>query len=712
MTTSVTFRQITSALMLAVLAMQTSPLVAQSATTRLAPRVVFSNPPLRQGSIRPYSRKPSSAALKWADKELKLMSLDEKIGQLVAVGLNATYLNQDSAAFKDLRHQIVDNHVGGIVLFRGPVYESVMLANRMQQLAKYPLLISSDLEAGPGMRFDDTVNFPWNMAVGATANPEYARRQGELTAREARALGVQQIYAPVADVNNNAANPVINVRSYGEDPASVAKLVAAFVEGAQHGGVMATAKHFPGHGDTATDSHRGLPEIDVTRERLNSVELVPFRAAVDAGVGAVMDGHIGLPLIDPTAITPLPREVKIKAIDTDDEIIVEKGTMPTTLSPVMNKILRNELGFEGLIVTDAMSMSGLTLYFTQEEASVRALEAGADLLLKPADTDAAIRGVRGAVKQGRLTETRINVSVRKVLAAKYDLGLVRQRLTPLDEIDLIVGGKQTLELAAEIAKHAITLVRNDAGLLPLKLAPNATIFNLAITNGDDRLHITQPFVTALAHSGRKVITIVLDDRSSTAEVKKALDLAGHADMVIASLYGRVRTGQARSVGLPEPGANALAALIDRKAPIIGISFGNPYLLGSFPKLPTYLVAYGDMPSLQEAAAQALLGQSDITGRLPISLPGLYPRGTGIQLVQNPSDQGYRIKPKDVLDIRVEGQPGDGSYEVDKNGMISMAFAEDIRAGGKTLDELSSEITTALKKYLKNPVVHVRLTPKR
>jgi beta-glucosidase-like glycosyl hydrolase len=564
------------------------------------------------------------------------MSLDEKIGQIIAVGLNATYLNQDSEAFKDLRHQIVDNHVGGIILFRGPVYESVVIVNRMQQLAKLPLLISADLEAGPGMRFDDTVNFPWNMAVGATANPEFARRQGELTAREARALGIQQIYAPVADVNNNAANPVINVRSYGEDPASVAKMVAAFVQGAQHGGVIATAKHFPGHGDTATDSHRGLPEIDVTRDRLNAVELVPFRAAVDAGVGSVMDGHIGLPLIDATAITPLPRDVKIRAIETDEagEIVMQKGTMPTTLSPVMNGILRNDLKFDGLIVTDAMSMSGLTLYFTQEEASVRALEAGADLLLKPADTEAAIRGVRNAVKQGRLTEKRIDVSVRKVLAAKYDLGLSRQRLTPLDDIDRIVGSKQTLELADEIAQHAITLVRNDAQLLPLKLAPKGTVFNLAITNGDDRLVITQPFVAALARSGRKVITMVLDDRSSEAEVKKALELAGKADLVIASLYGRVRSGQARSVGLPDAGARALQTLIDRKAPIVGISFGNPYLLGGFPKMQTYMVAYGDMPSLQEAAAAALLGQSDISGLLPISLPGLYPRGTGIQLPAN------------------------------------------------------------------------------
>src|SRR6266567_809004 len=583
--------------------------------------------------IKPYSRRPSPEALKWADKELKRMSLEEKIGQLISVGINATFLNQDSEAFKALRHQVVDNHVGGIILFRGPVYESVVLVNRMQELAKYPLLISADLEAGSGMRFDDTVNFPWNMAIAATGNPDFARRAGELTAREARAMGIQQIYAPVSDVNNNAANPVINVRSYGEDPIDVARFVSAFVEGAKHAGVIATAKHFPGHGDTATDSHRGLPEIDVTRERLNSVELVPFRAAVDAGVGAVMTGHIGLPLIDSTAISPLPKNVKLNPLDTteDAEIVSTKGTMPTTLSPVMNGILRNDLHFDGLIVTDAMSMSGLTLYFTQEEASVRALEAGADLLLKPADPDASLRGVRDAVKSGRLTEQRIEQSARKVLAAKYDLGLVRQRLTPLDEIDRVVAGKQAVALSEEIAEHAITLVRNDAKLLPMEITPAKRIFNLAITNGDDRLWITQAFVGTMARAGVKIETIVLDDRSSDAEVRKALDSAGKAEVIIVSMYGRVRTGQARSVALPEPGMKALNELIDRKAPIVGISFGNPYLLLSVPKLQTYLVAYGDMPSLQEAAAEALVGKIDLTGRLPISLPGLYPRGTGIQL---------------------------------------------------------------------------------
>ena len=562
------------------------------------------------------------------------MSLDEKIGQLISVGINATFLNQDSDAFQSLKHQIEDNHIGGIVLFRGPVYETVILVNRMQQLARYPLLISADLEAGSGMRFDDTINFPWNMAVAATGNPDYARRQGEVTAREARALGVQHVFAPVVDVNNNAANPVINVRSYGEDPADVARFAVAFTQGAQSSGVIATAKHFPGHGDTAVDSHRGLPEINVTRERLNSVELVPFEAAVKAGIGSVMVGHIALPQIDSTSIKPLPTNVKTKPIDTDEagEIIEQKATMPATMSPVMGSILRNDLKFQGMIVTDALSMSGLTIYFTQDEAAVRALEAGADMLLKPADVDAAFRGVRDAVKNGRLTEKRIEESARKVLAAKYDLGLVNQRVTPIETIDRTVSSREAGVLANEIAEHAITLVRDEDKLIPLRsLKPDAKILNIAITNGDDRLVVAGPFVSRLAHSGRKVDTVTLDDRSSDREVQKAIELAKSADLIIASLYGRVRSGQVKSAGLPDSGTQVLNAVIGSKTPIIGISFGNPYLLQNFSGLRTYLVTYGDMPSLQQAAARAVLGEIDIVGKLPISLPGLYPRGTGIQL---------------------------------------------------------------------------------
>jgi len=582
----------------------------------------------------PYRPEPSPKALKWADKELKHMSIDEKIGQLISIAVNATFLNRDSDAFRALQHQVVDNHVGGITLFRGQVYESVVLMNRMQQLAKEPLLVASDLEAGSGMRFDDTVNFPWNMAVAATGNPDYARRQGELTAREARALGVFQIFAPVVDVNNNAANPVINVRSYGEDPADVARFAAAFSEGAQQGGVIATAKHFPGHGDTAIDSHRGLPEIDVDRDRLNRVELVPFRAAIDAGVGAVMVGHIGLPRIDPTPIKPLPKNVKGRPTDTTEagEIVTDQATLPATLSPVVGNMLRHDLQFKGMIVTDALSMSGLTIYFTPEESAVRALEAGADMLLKPSDPEAALRGVREAVRSGRLSEQRIEQSARRILAAKYDLGLVKQRLTPLDNIDQAVSSREANDLAREIAEHAITLVRNDDNLLPLSSHSGKTrILNLAITNGDDRQFIANTFAGAMARGGRRVDTVVLDDRSSESDVQQALDAARHADLVVASLYGRVRSGEARSAGLPDAGARALSALIADNIRVVGISFGNPYLLMSFRGLRTYLVTYGDMPALQQAAARALLGQIEVSGKLPISLPGMYARGTGIQL---------------------------------------------------------------------------------
>ena len=585
-------------------------------------------------SLHAFKRDPSSKALKWANEQLRKMSLEEKIGQLISVGVNATFLNQDSDAYRALKHQIEDNKVGGVILFRGPVYESVILVNRMQELAKYPLLISADLEAGAGMRFDDTVNFPWNMAVGATGNPEYARRQGEITAREARALGVHQIFAPVVDVNNNAANPVINVRSYGEDPAEVARFAVAFTEGAQAAGAIATAKHFPGHGDTAVDSHRGLPEINVGRDRLNTVEFVPFKATVEAGIGSVMMGHIAMPQIDATTVKPLPQNVKSKPIDTDEagEIVEEKAAMPATMSPVIGNILRKDLKFPGMIVTDALSMSGLTIYFTQEEAAVRALEAGADMLLKPADVDASFRGVHEAVKSGRITEQRVEESARKILAAKYDLGLVDQRITPLDPIDRIVGSPDVPALATEIAEHAVTLVRDEDKLVPLKsLKPQARVFNLAVTNGDDRNWIANAFVSRLGRGGVKVETVVLDDRSTDQEVQKAIERAKSADLIIASLYGRVRSGQALSVGVPETGRRALSALIEAKSPIVGISFGNPYLLQGFPGLRTYVVAYGDMPSLQQAVARALLGEIDITGKLPISLPGLYPRGTGIQI---------------------------------------------------------------------------------
>ncbi len=573
---------------------------------------------------------PSEKAWKFADKQLKTLTIDEKIGQMVHIGINARFANQDSDFYKDLQRQVTENKIGGIVLFAAPIYETVHLVNRMQENAKIPLLIAIDAETGVGMRFDEATNFPWNMAVAATGNPEYARKIGVIAGREARALGIQEIYAPVLDVNNNAANPVINVRSYGENPEDVARFGAAFIAGIQSQRVIATAKHFPGHGDTAIDSHRGLPIINVSRERLDQVELMPFRQAIKSGVASIMVAHISLPQIDETEIKPLKQNVIITDSESGAQIVNEKATVPATLSPIVQtQILRKELKFNGLIVTDAMSMSGLTLYVSQEEAGVRAVEAGADLLEKPADAEAMIRGLRAAVKSGRISESRINESVRKLLAWKYELGLYKQKITSLDAIDKIVSNQEVRDLTNEVAAKSITLVRDNDKNLPLK--KDAKVFVLGITNGFEGYAVANTLMQTLRQNGVNPELIVLDERSTQVEQKTALEKAKNADVVISALYGRVRSGAKNSVGLPDAGTNVLRELINRKQSMITLSFGNPYLLLSFPELKTYVVAYGDMPSLQRATANAITGKTDFSGKLPISLPGLYPIGTGIQL---------------------------------------------------------------------------------
>ncbi len=571
--------------------------------------------------------RPSDKAFKWADKQLKKMSVDEKVGQLVHIGINARFLNQESPEYKELSRQIVENKVGGITVFVGGVYETVHLVNRMQALAKTPLLISGDFETGVGMRFDETVNFPWNMAIAATGNPDFARRQGEITAREARALGVQWNFAPDADVNNNADNPVINVRSYGENPQDVARLASAFMLGLQSRNVLATAKHFPGHGDTAVDSHRGLPIIDLPKSRLEQIELVPFKAVVDAGVGSVMIAHISLPQIDPTIVKPLKESVK--ASYTESEIKSQSATIPSTLSPVViGGMLKKELGFDGLIVTDAMDMSGLTIYFNQDEAAVRAILAGADVILKPANTDAAIRGIKEAVASGRISQERLNESVRKVLAWKFQLGLTKQKITPIEQIDTLVSNRQTRQLSDEIAENAMTLVKNDAENLPVHKDKKAVV--LCITNGEDRFFVGNTFTAELRRLGLNVEKIVIDERSTPKEVQEAIEKSKNAGTVIAGLFGRVRSGAKNSVGLPETGVQVLRTVLRDNPNAINVSFGNPYLLRSFPEMKTYAVAYGDMASLQRAAARAVMGEIDFKGKLPITV-GSYARGTGIEL---------------------------------------------------------------------------------
>jgi beta-N-acetylhexosaminidase len=582
---------------------------------------------LRVSAAQNQKFRPSEKAQKWADKQLKKMSTDEKIGQLVHIGINAQYLSQDSNEYKELMRNVSENKIGGVVVFVGGVYETVHLVNRMQENAKIPLLISADFETGVGMRFPDTVNFPWNMAIAATGNTEFARRQGEIVAREAKAMGVQQVFAPVVDVNNNADNPVINVRSYSENPADVARFAVAFTEGLQSQNVLATAKHFPGHGDTNVDSHRGLPIIDLPKSRLEAVELVPFKAVVDAGIGSVMVAHISLPQIDPTEAKPLKQA--IAATDTDAEIVTEKATLPSTLSPVViTQMLKKEMNFDGLIVTDAMSMSGLTLYFNQDEAAVRAFLAGADVLLKPADTDLAIKGLKAAVQSGRISEERLNESVRKQLAWKFQLGLAKDKITSIEQIDTIVSSNPTRILTNEIAESAITLVKNDDNALPV--AKDKKVFYLGITNGDDRAFSGNSFQRELRINGYRFESVILDDRSTEADVRLALKKASEADVVLAGLFGRVRSGAKNSVGLPDAAARVLREVLQTDKKVISLSFGNPYLLKNFPEMKTYIVAYGDMSSLQRASAKAVAGTIDFKGKLPITV-GNYPRGTGLRL---------------------------------------------------------------------------------
>ncbi|HXF43181.1 MAG TPA: glycoside hydrolase family 3 N-terminal domain-containing protein [Pyrinomonadaceae bacterium] len=572
---------------------------------------------------------PDKKAYKWADKMLPKMSLDEKIGQLVHIGVNARFANRDSRFFLELKRQVVENKIGGIIFFGAPIYETVILGNRLQELAKVPLLFSLDAETGVGMRFEDAENFPWAMAVTATGDIDLARKMGEITGKEAKALGMRHIYAPVLDVNNNAANPVINVRSFGEDPEDVARFGVAFMLGLQSEGIIATAKHFPGHGDTNIDSHRGLPVIDLPMERLNSVELVPFKKAIDAGIGSVMIGHIALPKVDPEIIKPL-KDYRGGDAEAGSEIVSETASVPATLSKIIQTdLLRSKLGFQGLIVSDAMSMSGLTLYFTQEEAGVRALLAGTDILEKPSDPDAMLKGIKTAVESGRLPIERINESVRRQLAWKYAVGLEKNRLTNLDKIDLDVSGRESVELSNTIADRSITLVKNEAGVLPINNRKKIAV--IGISNGFDGPQTMAPFLSTLRAGQLKFQSQYLQENSSDEQYQNATKLADTADILIFGLYGRVRSGAKNSVGIPQKGADILSKAISNGKTVIVISFGNPYILLNFPDVKTYIVAYGEMRSLQNAAARAILGLNGFYGRLPISLPGLYPRGSGIRL---------------------------------------------------------------------------------
>jgi len=582
----------------------------------------------------PFDLKLSKKDEEWVRKTLGSLTLDEKIGQMIIADANVVFWSRKSDEYKKLQHHIVDNKVGGVILFRSQVWPTAVITNRWQEMAKTPLLISADLEMGLGMRLDDT---PWwapNMAVAATGDPKWARLQGEATALQARSVGINWLFAPVADVNNNPDNPVINTRSYGADPATVAEFTRAFIEGAQAAGAMACAKHFPGHGDTATDSHIGLPVVDVGRERLDRLEFVPFRAAIEAGVGSIMSAHIALPQIETELAAPVrslgERETAAARFLSPPEASAGRVTLPATLSPkIMTGLLREELKFSGVIVTDALSMAGVAARYSPAEAAVKAVKAGADVIVKSPDIDSAIAGIRKGVAKGEITEARINASVERVLRAKAALGLPAKRAVDLAEVDRVISDPRFNEIAQQIADHSMTLVRDEQKLLPID--PKGRLLNITFTDEEDRADV-KDFVDELRARAPQSESLLLDYLATGSDVARLLARLdeGKFDRVIFSVAVRTRSGKG-SVALPPIGKRLSGELIKRKLPLIVISFGNPYLLMEMPEAPAYLLAYSPFPVSQRAAAKALFAAIEINGKLPVSLPGLYPRGHGIKL---------------------------------------------------------------------------------
>ena len=555
------------------------------------------------------------------------LTLDEKIGQLFVYAAHGVFTNEQSALYKDLVHQVRDNRVGGIIWFVSDVYETAFLTSRLQREAKIPLLVSADLEMGVGMRFNDTTYWPTAMAVAATGEPRLAEEMGRITAKDAKAIGVNHVLAPVADVNVDPDNPVINTRSFGEDPQDVARFVAAFVKGVQSENVLATAKHFPGHGDTHVDSHRSLPVLNVTRERLERVELIPFRAAIEAGVASVMIGHLAVPSLDPTpaAVREHFDATEDNPYGTHEGETETGGSVPATVSrPIVTDLLRHELKFDGLVVSDAMDMGGVVAHYDAGEAAVRAIEAGEDQILKSADNDAAIAAVKAAVQSGRLTEARIDESVRRILAAK---ARVSATAVSQDEIFRTLDSPERSTVAKEIARRAVTLLREENGALPL--AKDARVVILTVS---DFAELTNPLADfskeVMARLGRRPASFMLDSRSRIEEAAAVVEAAKRADVVLLALAVRARSG-AGHLAVPVA-ARAVVEQLPPNVKAIAVSFGSPYVIRDLPQVQTYFCAYGIQPVMQSAVAQAMFGEAPVTGRLPVTIPGLHKRGEGIQ----------------------------------------------------------------------------------
>ncbi len=546
---------------------------------------------------------------------MRTLTLRDRVAQLIMMPCYGENPSTRSDDYKRFRHWVRDLHIGGFIVANRVVngtvrnadpYAMAIFLNKMQRLSRLPLLVSADLERGASMRVSDTTKFPHNMAYGAARDYEGSRFEGGQTAAEARAIGVHWVFAPDADVNNNPDNPIINIRSYGEDPQDVARHVASYIAGAHSDPthrVLVTVKHFPGHGDTAVDTHLGLARLDVSRERLNSVEWIPFRAAIKVGVDAIMSAHIALPAVEPEEI-------------------------PSTVSKkVLTGVLRDELDFNGIIVTDAMDMQGLTKQFSAGEASVRAIEAGADVLLMPQDADEAINALMKAIRSGRITRKRIDQSLTRVLSAKVKLGLAHKRSVSIDSINDVIQSPDAEARAQQTADRAVTLVRNERGAFPLAKPDRSCLFVLLEGRYSQQ---GRQLIQEIRKRSKDMQVRTLDPFSPESELKDSVQMAAGCDAAVVAAW--VTAGAYRgNIALPAPLANFVNDLAGLKTPVVMLSFGNPYLLRSFPNVSSYVALFSTVTTSETSAAKALFGEIPIAGHLPVTIPGFAKIGDGIQI---------------------------------------------------------------------------------
>jgi beta-N-acetylhexosaminidase len=549
--------------------------------------------------VDPLHLEPADSA--WVERALASLSLRQKAGQVVMPWISGASIAENRAEFNRMVNWVERDQVGGLIVSTGAPRALAEKLNAAQSRAALPLLIVSDLETGPSMRLrPGGTDIPPAMAIGAAGDESLARAAGRLTGIEARAVGIHVTLGPVLDVNSNPNNPIINVRSFGEDPELVSRMASAWIAGAREGGLQAVGKHFPGHGDTETDSHLGLAAIPGDSARLHSVELVPFRDAVRQGMEGVLVGHI--------AVTGLEG----------------RNAPPASLSPrIVNGLLRNEMGFGGLVITDALNMGGVTRHFSVAEASIRALEAGADILLQPPGSSSVIDAIVGAVQSGRLAPETLDAATRRVLAAKARAGLAEGARVDAAALQGRVGAAEHRAVARGIAERSITLVRDAPGLVPL--APGGEILHIMYTgSGGAGGGLTQE----LAAAGVRVQQVRAGANSTRAELNALRSRAQAADLVLVSVA--IAPHQYRALGLNAAFGEMVESLAARGTPVIAVSMGSPYVLDAFPSVPTYLLAWSSSDGSQRAAARALLGRSPISGRSPVSLGAGLGVGHGLE----------------------------------------------------------------------------------